>query len=89
MGDAGGTGGSVRPEADQTDGGARVRARRQAVGLTQAQLAQDVGVSRQTIITMESGNYAPSVFLALRVARALEVTVEDLWASRTSDDVVA
>jgi putative transcriptional regulator len=79
MGGAGGTGGSVRAEPGQADGGARVRARRQDVGLTQAALAQEVGVSRQTIITMERGDYAPSVFLALRVARTLGVPVEALW----------
>jgi len=42
-------------------------------------LATATNVSRQTIISMEQGNYAPSVYLALRVATALESTVEDLW----------
>ena len=85
MGGAGGTGGSVRAEPNQADGGARVRARRQDLGLTQAALSQEVGVSRQTIITMERGDYAPSVFLALRVARALGVAVEDLWGERPAE----
>ncbi len=75
-----GAGGVVR--ADQADGqaGARVRARRKELGLTQVDLAQAVGVSRQTVITLETGDYAPSVYLALRVARTLQTTVEALWS---------
>jgi len=48
-------------------GGNTVRQRRRIVELTQAELATAVGVSRQTIISIEGGDYAPSVFLALRV----------------------
>lgn len=72
-------GGSVR--ASETDGaaGIRVRARRRDVGLTQQELASRVGVSRQTIISMETGDYAPSVYLAIKVGRELEIAVEDLW----------
>ena len=68
--------------AEQPDGRAeaRVRARRRELGLTQAGLAEAVGVSRQTVITLETGDYAPSVYLALRVARTLQTTVEDLWS---------
>ena len=75
-----GTGGVVR--AEQADGraGTRVRARRKELGLTQVDLAAAVGVSRQTVITLETGDYAPSVYLALRVARTLRTTVEDLWS---------
>jgi putative transcriptional regulator len=47
--------------------------------VTQLQLAQVAGVSRQTIISLEAGDYAPSVFLALRIARALNTDVESLW----------
>lgn len=74
------TGGSVR--ADTTDGAAatRVRTRRKEVGLTQQQLADAVGVSRQTVISLESGDYAPSVYLALAVARTLDTSVETLWS---------
>ena len=59
--------------------GTRVRAHRRGAGLTQQELAARVGVSRQTIISMETGDYAPSVHLALRIARELRGTVEDLW----------
>jgi putative transcriptional regulator len=57
-----------------------VRLQRRSMGLTQADLAASVGVSRQTIISMETGDYAPSVFLAIRVARTLGTNVENLWS---------
>ena len=67
--------------ATETDGaaGARVRACRRAVGLTQQDLARQVQVSRQTIIAMETCDYAPSVYLAVKVAQALGTSVERLW----------
>lgn len=67
--------------AAETDGaaGVRIRAARKNAGLTQQGLSAAVQVSRQTIIAMETGDYAPSVYLAIKVARALNVTVEDLW----------
>jgi putative transcriptional regulator len=46
-----------------------------------------VGVSRQTIISIEKGNYAPSVKLALLLAEKLETTVEELFALEDSDRV--
>jgi putative transcriptional regulator len=48
--------------------------------LTQEELAQKVGVSRQTIIAIEKGNYTPSVQLALKIARAFKLTVEDIFS---------
>ena len=71
--------GPVRPEAGSDLSGERIKARRHELGLSQQALATATDVSRQTIIAMEQGNYAPSVHLALRVAAALDVTVEDLW----------
>ena len=67
--------------AAETDGaaGTRVRGHRRQAKLTQQELAVAVQVSRQTIIAMETGDYAPSVYLALKVARTLGTTVEDLW----------
>ena len=56
-----------------------VRAARQAAGLTQAGLATDVGVSRQTVVAVEAGDYAPSVYLALSLAARLATTVEALF----------
>ncbi|MDE2079041.1 MAG: helix-turn-helix transcriptional regulator [Patescibacteria group bacterium] len=52
---------------------------RTKAGLTQEELAQKVGITRQTIIAIEKGNYAPSVALALMLAKVLEVPVEKLF----------
>ena len=57
-----------------------VRARRQALGLTQQQLAERAGISRQTLVAIEAGRLTPSVTVALRLARALDCTVDDLFA---------
>jgi putative transcriptional regulator len=48
-------------------------------GLTQAALAELVGVSRKTINTVENGVFVPSTLLALKLARALGRPVEDLF----------
>ncbi len=49
-------------------------------GMTQEALAEKAGVSRQTIIAIEKGNYTPSVLLAIRLARAFSARVEDLFS---------
>ncbi|BCW89791.1 hypothetical protein sos41_29580 [Alphaproteobacteria bacterium SO-S41] len=56
-----------------------MRDARTAVGLTQAQLAEKIGVSRKTINTVENGVFIPSTVLALKLARALGTTVEALF----------
>ena len=48
-------------------------------GMTQQQLAERVGVTRQTIISIERGKYKPSIELALRLARVFGVPVEALF----------
>jgi putative transcriptional regulator len=48
-------------------------------GLTQAELAERVGVSRKTINTVENGVFVPSTTLALKLARALGCRVEDIF----------
>ena len=60
--------------------------RRAAGGMTQEELARNVGVSRQTIIAVERGRYNPSVKLALKLARLLLVRVEDLFELTEEDD---
>lgn len=57
----------------------RLREERTKHGLTQAQLADLVGVSRKTINTVENGVFIPSTVLALRLAAALKTTVESLF----------
>lgn len=77
-------GGLVRAASADGGAGEAIRARRKDAGLTQQALAQAVGVSRQTIISMETGDYAPSVYLALKVGGALGASVEELWGSAGS-----
>lgn len=58
----------------------RLAALRQERGVAAADLARRVGVSRQTIYAIESGSYVPNTVVALRLARELEVTVEQLFS---------
>ena len=53
--------------------------------LSQQQLADKVSVSRQTIVSIEKGDYAPSVKLALLLAEKLETTVEELFQLEEKD----
>jgi putative transcriptional regulator len=46
---------------------------------TQEELAQAVGVSRQTIIALEKGNYTPSILLALKIASFFKVPAEEIF----------
>lgn len=60
-----------------------IKAKRERAGLTQAALAELVGVSRKTINTVENGVFTPSALLALKIAEALNVPVEQLfWIDR-------
>jgi len=53
---------------------------RQEASLTQEELADVVGVTRQTIIAIERGNYTPSVLLALKLARAFKQPVDEVFS---------
>lgn len=53
---------------------------RQESGVTQEELAAKVGVSRQTIIALEKGNYTPSILLALKIASFFRVSVENIFS---------
>ena len=56
-----------------------VRSLREARGLTQAQLGAALGVSRQSINSIEKGKYDPSLPLAIAIARYFETTVEEIF----------
>ncbi|WP_256012240.1 helix-turn-helix transcriptional regulator [Desertivirga xinjiangensis] len=62
-----------------------IREERQKKQLTQAQLADVVGVSRQTIISIEVSKYVPSVLLSLKLANALDIKVEALFLLEETD----
>jgi putative transcriptional regulator len=53
--------------------------------LSQQRLADMVSVSRQTVVSIERGDYAPSVKLALLLARKIETTVEELFVLEDKD----
>lgn len=57
----------------------RLKDVRTAAGLTQAELAERVGVSRKTINTIENLVFQPSALLAIKLAAALDMTVEQLF----------
>lgn len=52
---------------------------RKSKGMTQQALAATVGVSRQTILSLENGKYSPSIELAFKLARLFEKSIEDLF----------
>lgn len=56
-----------------------VHAMRTKKGLTQEELAQEIGATRQTVISIEKGNYTPSVMLALKIAKVFKVPVQDIF----------
>ena len=47
--------------------------------MTQAELAERVGVTRQTIIAIEQGRYSPSLEMAFQIARALDVPLDEVF----------
>jgi putative transcriptional regulator len=56
-----------------------IRAVREAAGITQAELAHRVGVTRQTLIAIEQGKYSPTLELAFQLSRAFGVGLDDLF----------
>lgn len=63
----------------------RIRELRRASGYRQEDLAAAVGVSRQTIIAAENNKYNPSLELAMKLARCLQTTVEELFLLEEPD----
>ena len=57
----------------------RLKKYRQLKGMTQEQLASQVGVRRETIMRLEKAQYNPSLKLAIDISRAVEVPIEELF----------
>ena len=57
----------------------RIEQLRKERAMTQQQLAASLGVSRQTIISLENGKYNPSLLLAYQLAKLFELKIEDLF----------
>ena len=56
-----------------------IRSRRKELGLSQEELANKCGVTRQTIYAIENDKYDPTLSLAFRLARELKVSVDELF----------
>ncbi|HIW75944.1 MULTISPECIES: helix-turn-helix transcriptional regulator [Gordonibacter] len=54
-------------------------------GIKQEDLAQELGVSRQTISSLEKGRYNPSILLAFKIARHFDLQIEDVFIYREDD----
>lgn len=57
----------------------RIEEIRRAKDIRQEELAKMLGVSRQTISSLENGRYNPSIFLAFKIARLFEMPIEDIF----------
>jgi len=64
----------------------RIREFRDQFGLTQQYLADKLGVSRQTIISLESGKYNPSIFLAYGIAKTFGRAIEEVFIFEEGTD---
>lgn len=62
-----------------------IRVARATLKMTQQQLADAIGVSRQTVNAIESGKFVPSTVLALKVARLFEKPVEEMFILEDGD----
>ncbi|RGN51331.1 MULTISPECIES: helix-turn-helix transcriptional regulator [unclassified Bacteroides] len=62
-----------------------IRVERAIKKMTQQQLAEAVGVSRQTINAIETGKYVPSTVLALKIARIFDKQVNDIFSLEEND----
>ena len=63
----------------------RIRVARAELRMTQQQLAEAIGVSRQTINAIESGKFVPSTVLALKMAQIFEKPVEEIFMLEDED----
>ncbi len=57
----------------------RIEEIRKERGIRQEEFAQMMGVSRQTISSLETGRYNPSIFLAYKIAKFFELTIEEVF----------
>lgn len=66
-------------DVNKTSLSSRIHVLRAEHKMTQKDLADKVGVSRQTIISIEKGNYTPSLLLAYKIAKTFEKTIEEVF----------
>ena len=64
----------------------RIEEIRRTRGIRQEEFAKAMGVSRQTISSLETGRYNPSIFLAYRIARFFDLTIEEVFLFEESEE---
>ena len=64
----------------------RIEEIRRLRGIRQEDFAKAMGVSRQTISSLETGRYNPSLFLAYRIARFFDLTIEEVFLFEESEE---
>ncbi|MDR3680185.1 MAG: helix-turn-helix transcriptional regulator [Flavipsychrobacter sp.] len=62
-----------------------IRVERAKLDITQSDLAEQINVSKQTILSIEKGKFTPSTILALKIARYFKVRVEDIFELEPED----
>jgi putative transcriptional regulator len=63
----------------------RIERLRRGLGMTQEELAAELGVSRQTIGSLENGRYNPSILLAFKIAQRFGTTIEEIFIYEEGD----
>ncbi|MFC4025535.1 helix-turn-helix transcriptional regulator [Oceanobacillus longus] len=64
----------------------RVRELRATFKLTQGELAKKIGVTRQTIVSLEKGSYIPSLLLAMNMAEVFDKPIEEIFYKREEEE---
>lgn len=64
----------------------RMKELRERDGITQEQLSKKVGVSRQSIVAIETGKYNPSLELAFKIAKEFQCSIEDVFIYEEEDE---
>lgn len=64
----------------------RIKELRASFGWTQEQLSEKLGVSRQTIISIENGRYKPSLELAYKIAKSFQLSIEEVFIFEEGSD---
>ncbi len=78
----------MESEAPQIEMENRLREKRQAAALSQKQLADLAGITRQAVSALEANQYSPATSVALQLARALHCRVEDLFSIKQSGEIL-
>lgn len=78
----------METESSQVELENHLRQKRQALGLSQKQLADLAGITRQAVSALESDQYSPATSVALQLARALRCRVEDLFSIKTGGEMI-